>query len=996
MKIQKSIWSVLLLLSAGLLYLIIYTYQNIHRHQRSFDWVNHTHKVIEGINAVRSSLFEMESGLRGYVITSNTVFTADYQKKREALAQDITSLQTLTSDNPGQKANIANLSALMQNKMAFQQAIFEKAHSSHKAAEELIASLRGKAMTDSMEIILQNMQAQEERLLVSRMQKNSEMTNLRYTTTVVLGIAAFLLVTGLLYKITREYNLRRYAEQKAQLNEHKYKGLIENSALVVFTTDLDGNFTYLSGKCKEFTGFTAEELVGENFLSVIEESWRPKALAFYQAQRAQETFETVTELPIIGKHGELRWIEQSVVLLKEGNQAIGYQSIAKDITERKYAEKLLAEAEQRIKAKQEESQEQLQAILDNMPMIIYLKDLEGRFMMLNRQFHQTFGTTDEMVVGKKEIGNVHKTPGGSARFAEVDEQVKRTGKPVELEDVLLTTQGERNMLVVKFPLYDKNNELFAISAVGKDITEVIRYQRQLIGAKKRAEKAERLQEEFLANMSHEIRTPMNGIIGMTNLLETTSLNYEQRDYLHLIKESSGILLALINDILDLSKIKSGRMSVEKTPYNLQQTIDSVLAPFKVKAKEKGIAIHRIFEEVPQHITGDQHKLQQVLNNLLSNAVKFTENGAVTLFATTEKREEELYLVCTVTDTGIGIGADKLDSVFESFVQAGSDMVRRFGGTGLGLSITKRLIELQGGKITVSSTYGEGTSFYFELPLTLSEMVTNEPQVPQLEQAQLSASLLAGKKILLIEDNIVNQKVTYLMLHKAGMEVHIANHGKEAVAFLEKETYDLIITDLQMPEMDGFQTAAYIRKKMQINIPIIAMTASALRNEKDRCMELGMNEYLTKPFAPATLFFHLKRFLLKEESSTSPVAETEESKTSGLYNLSFLEEMDDAEYASEVLDLFLTLTPTALDEIKDLTFREEWKEVFRKAHSLKSGLGILQMQPMLETITQIEANAKAQENTDAIESLLQQAFQQYELVKPMLEAELESSRKKVVL
>jgi PAS domain S-box-containing protein len=997
LKIQKSIWSVLLLLSAGLIYLIIYTYQNIHRHKKSFDWVTHTHQVIEGINAVRSSLFEVESGLRGYVITNNTVFTEHYQQKRENLFNNITRLRKLTQDNTAQRNEITTLMGLMQNKLAFQNEILAKAQSSQQAAETLIAGLKGKVITDSIESILQRMQKQEELLLTSRMQQNSEMTNLRYTTTVVLGLSAFLLVTGLLYKIARENNLRRHAEHKAQLNEHKYKGLIENSALVVYATDIDGNFTYLSGKCKDLTGFTAEELVGENFLTLVEDEWRPKVLQFYQAQKTNQTFETVFELPIRGKFGELRWIEQSVVLLQEGGQQLGFQTIAKDVTERKYAEKLLADAEQRIKAKQEEYQEQLQAILDNMPMIIYLKDLEGRFMMVNRQFHQTFGTSDDTVVGQKEIGEVHKTPEGSQRFTEVDEQVKRTGKPVELEEVLITTEGERNMLVVKFPLFDKNNELFAISAVGKDITELIRYQRQLISARKRAEKAERLQEEFLANMSHEIRTPMNGIIGMTNLLETTALNAEQREYLHLIKESSGILLALINDILDLSKIKSGRMTVETTDYNLQQTIDSVIAPFKVKTNEKGIALNKILEDVPQHVKGDQHKLQQVLNNLLSNAVKFTEDGAVTLFATTEQREDNLYLVCTVSDTGIGISQDKLDTVFESFVQAGSDMVRRFGGTGLGLAITKRLIELQGGKITVSSTLGDGTSFYFELPITLSEHITNEPASTQQEQHHIPSNLLEGKKILLIEDNLVNQKVTYLMLHKAGMEVRIANHGKEAVSFLEKETYDLIITDLQMPEMDGFQTAAYIRNKMQINIPIIAMTASALRNEKDRCLELGMNEYLTKPFAPATLFYHLKRFLLnKEENGVENAASIEEEKAPELYNLSYLDEMDDADYATEVLDLFLTLTPPALSEIKDHTFQEDWKEVYRKAHSLKSSLGILQMKPMMETITQIEANAKTVTDTDAIEGLLQQALQQYELVKPMLEAELDSTRKKIVL
>ncbi|HET7896870.1 MAG TPA: ATP-binding protein, partial [Flavisolibacter sp.] len=455
----------------------------------------------------------------------------------------------------------------------------------------------------------------------------------------------------------------------------------------------------------------ADELIGESLLTIVEENWRHYIQEFYAAQREKQTFETNCEFPVVSKNGNLFWIEQSVVLLYDGGEPVGYQSIAKDVTERKYAEKLLAEAEQRLKAKQDEYQERLQAILDNMPMFVYLKDIDGRFMMVNKQFHQTFGTTDEAVIGKTDV-NVHVNESGARKLTEADEEVKRTGKPVEVEDLVLTTEGERNMLIIKFPLYDKNNQLLAISAVGKDITEVIRYQRQLITARTRAEKAERLQEEFLANMSHEIRTPMNGIIGMANLLETTTLNSEQHEYLHMIQESSGILLSLINNILDLSKIKSGRMSLESADFDLHHTIDSIIAPFAIKAKEKGVELKKIYQDLPRYIRGDQHKLQQVLNNLLSNAVKFTQEGAVTLFATTEAREaDSLHLIMSVTDTGIGIAPENQEQVFESFVQAGSDMVRRFGGTGLGLAITKRLVELQGGKITVSSMPGEGTSFY---------------------------------------------------------------------------------------------------------------------------------------------------------------------------------------------------------------------------------------------------------------------------------------------
>jgi CheY-like chemotaxis protein len=249
----------------------------------------------------------------------------------------------------------------------------------------------------------------------------------------------------------------------------------------------------------------------------------------------------------------------------------------------------------------------------------------------------------------------------------------------------------------------------------------------------------------------------------------------------------------------------------------------------------------------------------------------------------------------------------------------------------------------------------------------------------------------------VEDNLVNQKVTYLMLHKAGMEVDIAAHGKEAVQLLQEKTYDLIITDLQMPEMDGFQTAAFVRNRLQLSIPIIAMTASALRNEKDRCLSLGMNEYLTKPFVPASLFYHLKRLLLTgEEGGENLPADVTDVKTGSLYSLSYLEELEDDEYTAEVLDLFLTLTPQTLDEIKECTYREEWKEVHKKAHGLKSSLGILQMTPLLQTVTDIEQKAKTGTETETIEQLLHQAIQQYNLVKPMLEAELEATRQKSTL
>ncbi|RYZ29771.1 MAG: PAS domain S-box protein [Chitinophagaceae bacterium] len=995
MKLQKSIWYILLLIFGSVLYFLLFTYQNIQRNKESFHWVNHTQEVIKTINAVRSDLFEVESQVRGFVISGNTDFLDHYESRKIKLATEAQKLLNLTSDNQRQLQNGKQLLTFVQQKIDFQNKVYNAAIQSRVQGEDVIATMIGKRLTDSLENILQKMETEERSLLTVRMGKLENLSESRYLTSIVIAAIVLVFLSVLLISIIKENVLRRRAESKAVENETKYRNLIENSAVVVYTTDSIGYYTYLSGKCKDFTGFHAEELVGEHFLLLVETAWEQKVQSFYLAQKENQTKETVFEFPIITKNGERKWIEQSVVLLEENGKPSGFQCVAKDVTERKYGEKLLADAEREIKAKQEEYQARLQSILDNMPMIVYLKDLDGNFMLVNRQFHEVFGTTDKEVIGKKEL-NVHLDEESASKFMSVDEEVKSTLQHIELEDLLLTKDGERNMSIVKFPLLDKEGNLFAISAVGKDITENIRYQKQLIEARERAEKAERLQEEFLANMSHEIRTPMNGIIGMTDLMETTFLNGEQKEYLRLIKESSQILLALINDILDLSKIKAGRMTVELIDYNLQNTVDAVAAPFCLKAKEKGITIIKKIDQSPQFIIGDQHKLIQILNNLLSNAIKFTEKGSVSLTVNTFSEGGEMQLVCTVTDTGMGIAKENLEYIFQSFVQAGNDMVRRFGGTGLGLAITKRLIELQDGQITVSSEVGKGTTFRFQIPIQKSELTksVNEVIAPQEE---IDAKSLRFKKILLIEDNEVNQKVTFLMLHKAGMFVDIAANGTEAIAFLESgRVYDLIITDLQMPEMDGFQTTQYIRNSLQLQTPIIAMTASALRNEKEKCFELGMNEYLTKPFSPNVLFFHLKKYLLSQDEASQPSEEILVGDTTDLYSLQFLHEMEDIDYTIEVLELFLKTTPPTLEEISAQVQHKNWDEVYRKAHSLKSSLGLLQMNRMLDSVSGIEQLAKTSTNTSKIPSLLNNVLQQYQLVKPMLEAELSLTRKNTVV
>ena len=346
------------------------------------------------------------------------------------------------------------------------------------------------------------------------------------------------------------------------------------------------------------------------------------------------------------------------------------------------------------------------------------------------------------------------------------------------------------------------------------------------------------------------------------LLLDTDLDDEQREYAELIKKSSDSLLILINDILDLSKIKAGRMELEAIDFNIKEAVRNVLHPMQVNLKKNLRLNYTINNSVPEFVKGDSHKLFQILNNLVSNAIKFTEKGEIKVDVNViEKNDEKVYIKLDVFDTGIGISSEHIKNIFQNFTQAGNDTVRRFGGTGLGLAITKRLVELQNGTIDIESKLGEGTVFHVEIPyITASVRQSVVPVNNKIDISHENAKI-ENKRILIVEDNLVNQRVLTSVLQKLKMKWDIANNGKEAIDILEKgNRYDLIVMDLQMPVMDGFQATEHIRKTIKIDTPIIAMTASTLRNERVKCLEIGMNEYLAKPFSPGDLIRHIHNLI----------------------------------------------------------------------------------------------------------------------------------------
>ena len=648
---------------------------------------------------------------------------------------------------------------------------------------------------------------------------------------------------------------RKQAEQALLESEERFKSMFKrHSAVMLLIEPESGVIVNANRAAENFYGYSRDELLTMNICDI--NSLSPERIALERLE-AQQNERDYFIFPHRIYSGEIRTVEVHSTPINFFDKTLLF-SIIHDITDRIAAEKKIIQ-----------SSNEWRYTFDTVPDLIAILDTNHRITRVNLAMATALKVDENDAIGLTCYHHVHGTD----------------NPPATCPHSLLLADGREHraeiyeerlggwVQVTATPRHDDEGRLIGSVHVVHDISAHKRYEQELQIAKEAADGANRTKSAFLANMSHEIRTPMNAIVGLGRLALLTDLTEKQRDYLEKIDSSSGALLHLIDDLLDLSKVEAGKLTLETIPFSLATCLTTVQSIIQVKAVERGLGFCiSVAPEVPTQLIGDPFRLEQILINLLGNAVKFTDHGEVSLEVTTAPAgsDDPAPVTCAVRDTGIGMTAAQMMNLYQPFTQADYSTTRRYGGTGLGLSISRRLVELMGGEIRVESELGSGSVFTFTVPLARGNQPAEsaKPPAPALVPAGLR-----GRRVLVVEDNTINQQVARELLQRVGMVVTVAGDGREAASSVTDTAnrFDIVLMDLQMPVMDGYEATRLIREQWPPDrLPIIAMTAYASREELNRCLKSGMNAHLAKPVQPERLYACLMQWLQPvAEPATAP-------------------------------------------------------------------------------------------------------------------------------
>ena len=639
---------------------------------------------------------------------------------------------------------------------------------------------------------------------------------------------------------------RHEAEEALDYERELLHALLDNVPDSIYFKDRESRFVRVSSSLVRKFGLTdQQEVIGKSDADFFSEE---------HARQAKNDEQRVisTGLPLLGTTERETWfdapdtwcITTKLPLRDKDGKTIGTFGISTDVTDRKRAEDALAR-----------ERDMLRTLMDHLPDLIFVKDTEGRFVTANTAIVRVLGAKSlQDVIGKTDADFA---PADLAdHYAQDDQRVIRSGEPlIDSEESVVGPDGKKVcLLTTKVPLHDAGGKVTGLVGIGRNITKRKLAEEALRKTKEAADSANRAKSDFLANMSHEIRTPMNAIIGMTELLLDTNLDASQREYIRMVHESGESLLSLINDILDFSKVEAGKLELDCLAFNLPETLGDAMKSLAIRAHRKHLELaFHISPDLPNVLVGDPARLRQIVVNLVGNAIKFTESGEVFLDVQYESQTStELVLRFAVSDTGIGIPQHKLRSVFGVFEQADSSTTRNFGGTGLGLAICKSLVEMMRGRIWVESTLGTGSTFFF----TATFEQTDEP-MPEVTRPDIER--IRGMRVLVVDDNATNRRVLEEMLRVRGMEPVAVSCAKDAIEVLRESRgsgngFPLVLTDINMPEVDGFTLSEWIKQDESLRGAVImALTSGDRTGDRQRCEKLGIAAHLMKPVKQSELF-----------------------------------------------------------------------------------------------------------------------------------------------